>query len=185
MPRIRVIEGVIYEVHNVNSGYGPSGINFEIGSPPERVDMPGRANALTQGEYVVVAVRPSVISLLFPRTRRDVAIAYTSMNTKGDIRTVGFAWTLLCFLVCVCGFALSYLVMIGLVPSDSILANLPASGWLPAMKPSASQMAALLALISIAIGVIGLMRLHTLRSAITAVAGTRTVRQAQGTSTAQ
>lgn len=183
MYSVRILEGIACDVRN-NSSPGPysgGGVTFSLGDPPVRVRITGYSISLIEGEYLVVAVRPSIVFRLFPQrawARSDIALAYTSMNLRGEIKTVGQMWTALCSLLCVCGLGCSYLVTRGLVRGDLVLGDLVWSH-LPLMWQSTNSAASLIALISIALGSVGFQRLRTTREAVRALSGNTTVQQAQ------
>lgn len=183
MSSVRILEGIACNVRN-NSSPGPysgGGVTFSLGDPPLRVSINGYSIPLTEGEYLVVAVKPSIVFRLFPQSawaRSDIALAYTSMNLRGEIKTVGYIWTVLCCLLCVCGLGFGYLVTRGLVRGDVVLGGLVWSH-LPLMWQSANSAASLIALTSIALGFLGLKRLRATREAVSALSGNTTVQQAQ------
>lgn len=126
----------------------------------------------------IASVKPSILFRLFPQrawARSDIALAYTSMNLRGEIRTVGYIWTVLCCLLCVCGLGCGYLVTRGLVRGDVVLGSLV---WnhLPLIWQSTNSAASLIALVSIALGFVGLKRLRATREAVSALSGNTTVR---------
>ena len=183
MSSVRVLEGIAYDVRN-NSSTGPysgGGVTFSLGDPPVRITTSGYSISLTEGEYLVVAVKPSILFRLFPGkawARSDIALAYTSMNLRGEIKTVGYLWTVLCCLLCVCGLGCGYLVTRGLVRGDVVLGDLVWSH-LPLMWQSANSAASLIALISIALGFVGFKRLGAAREAVSVLSSNTTVQQAQ------
>ena len=86
-----------------------------MGDPPVRIRISGYSASLTEGEYLVVAVKPSILFRLFPQrawARSDIALAYTSMNLRGEIKTAGYMWMILYCLLCVCGLGYGYLVSV-------------------------------------------------------------------------
>jgi hypothetical protein len=184
---IRILEGIANDVRNNSAPgpYGGKGAWFNLGHPPERVMIPGDSIQLNEGDYVVVAVRPTIVFRLFPQkkwARSDVTIAYSTMNMRGDIQVVGYLWIVLRCLLCVCGLVLGYLVTRGSVPSQAVLDYLPRT--VQRLLPQSPDLVGLpIALISIALGFAGISRLSTIREARAALVANQTVRQAQERST--
>jgi hypothetical protein len=87
-------------------------------------------------------------------------------------------WVVLSYLVCVCGLAISFLVTRGLVSGELV-----ASGLMRGVQPLITQFpdltAALIALISVALGYAGNRRLQTVREAEAALSTNNTIREAQ------
>jgi hypothetical protein len=185
MSNVRILEGIISNLRTYSGQYAGRQIEFNLGNPPERITMSGRSTFLTEGEYLVVAVKPGIISRLFPNrawARRDAALAYSSMNLRGEIRTVGYVCTVLCNLLCACGFVYSFMIARGLVPSGFTPGDLTPSGW-TLMPQSPDRAAALIALVSSAFGLVGVSRLRATRDAVSALSTNSTVQQAQERST--
>lgn len=185
MPTVRVLEGVASDVKLMrpSSGLGSQTATFKLGNPPERLSISGYA--LIEGEYVVAAVTPSIFQRIFRLFSRkpwtsDSVVAYTTMNIRGEIRGVGadYIWTAALYLLCASGLAISFLVMRGLAPEYLVASGLPRSVW-PLILQYPDLAAALIALISIVLGLTGVTTLSTTREAQTALSSNNTVREAQ------
>lgn len=184
MSRVRILEGIASDVRlGGGSGNGSYIATFKLGDPPERLTISGYA--LTEGEYVIVAVTPSIFQSLYRRFSRkpkplDSVVAYTTLNVRGKIMGIGadYVWLVLLYLSCACGLATSFLVMRGLVPSDLVASDLMRS--VPRLVSQFHDTAsALIALISVALGSAGIRQQQTVREAVTAISANNTVREAQ------
>jgi hypothetical protein len=186
MSRVRILEGIASDVRLVTPTSGGAGnytATFKLGDPPERLTISGYA--LTEGEYVIAAVTPSIFQNLYRYFSRkpgnlDSVVAYTTLNARGKLMGIGadYVWLVLLYLFCACGLAISFLVMRGLVPRILVASDLMRSVQ-PVITKFHDITSALIALLSVALGYAGIQRQQTIRSAVSTLSTNNTVREAQ------